>query len=41
VICGPGEPSMAHKTDEYCEVAKIVEAVAIYRTVIGACNAAK
>jgi succinyl-diaminopimelate desuccinylase len=30
VICGPGEPEMAHQTDEYCEVSKIGEAVEIY-----------
>ena len=34
VICGPGEPLMAHKTDEYCEVNKITEAADIYRAVI-------
>lgn len=34
VICGPGEPSMAHKTDEYCEVARITEACQIYRAAI-------
>ncbi|HEV7277385.1 MAG TPA: M20 family metallopeptidase [Devosiaceae bacterium] len=31
VICGPGDPAMAHKTDEYCEVAEIAAAVGIYR----------
>jgi succinyl-diaminopimelate desuccinylase len=30
VILGPGEPSMAHKTDEYCRVPKIEEAVHLY-----------
>lgn len=34
IICGPGSPDMAHKTDEYCEVAKIDEAVKIYRAII-------
>jgi succinyl-diaminopimelate desuccinylase len=34
LICGPGDPAMAHKTDEYCEVAMIEEAVAIYREII-------
>lgn len=34
VILGPGEPTMAHKTDEWCEVAKIGEAVEIYRDLI-------
>lgn len=31
VILGPGEPGMAHKTDEYVAVARLQEAVAIYR----------
>lgn len=31
VILGPGEPTQAHKTDEWCEVAKIEQAVGIYR----------
>lgn len=30
VILGPGEMAMAHKTDEYCEVAKLHQAVEIY-----------
>lgn len=30
VILGPGEPSMAHKTDEYCRVPRIEEAVRLY-----------
>lgn len=34
VILGPGEPHMAHQTDEYCEVARIEEAVAIYEELI-------
>lgn len=34
VICGPGDPALAHKTDEYCEVAAIHEAVAIYRAML-------
>ena len=29
VILGPGEPSMAHQTDEWCSIAKIEEAEAI------------
>ena len=36
VICGPGDPALAHKTDEYCEVAAIHEAVAIYRAILRA-----
>lgn len=30
IILGPGEPEMAHKTDEYCYIYKIEEAVEIY-----------
>ncbi len=34
VIVGPGEPEMAHKTDEYCYVQKIEQAVRIYENII-------
>lgn len=34
LICGPGDPAMAHKTDEYCDVGNIVEAVEIYRRML-------
>lgn len=34
LICGPGDPAMAHKTDEYCAVDAITEAVAIYRAIL-------
>ncbi|MEO9893366.1 M20 family metallopeptidase [Aurantibacter sp.] len=34
VILGPGEPEMAHQTDEYCYVDKIEKAVAIYSEII-------
>jgi succinyl-diaminopimelate desuccinylase len=34
VILGPGPAHMAHQTDEWCEVAKIEEAVDIYRRLI-------
>ena len=30
VILGPGEPEMAHKTDEYCYVSKIEAAAEAY-----------
>jgi len=30
IILGPGEPEMAHKTDEYCLVSKIEQAAEIY-----------
>ncbi len=33
-ILGPGEPKMAHQTDEYCELSRIEEAVEIYGRVI-------
>lgn len=34
VILGPGEPALAHQTDEYCRVGKINEAVEIYSQII-------
>ncbi|MFC1479626.1 M20 family metallopeptidase [Planctomycetota bacterium] len=34
VILGPGTPEMCHKTDEYCLVSKIEEAVHIYTGII-------
>jgi succinyl-diaminopimelate desuccinylase len=34
VILGPGEPHMAHQTDEYCEVARIEQAVDIYQALL-------
>jgi succinyl-diaminopimelate desuccinylase len=30
IILGPGEPTMAHKTDEYCRISKIEEATQAY-----------
>jgi succinyl-diaminopimelate desuccinylase len=30
IIIGPGEPKMAHKTDEFCYISKIEEATEIY-----------
>ncbi len=30
VILGPGEPAMAHKTDEFCHIAKIEQAAEAY-----------
>jgi succinyl-diaminopimelate desuccinylase len=33
LILGPGEPTMAHKTNEYCEVSKIEEAVGLYTAI--------
>ncbi len=34
VILGPGEPEMAHKTDEYCYINKLEEAYRIYKNII-------
>ena len=34
LILGPGEPEMAHQTDEFCVVSRIHEAVEIYTHVI-------
>lgn len=34
VILGPGEPDMAHQTDEYCDIEKIGVAVSIYQHII-------
>jgi succinyl-diaminopimelate desuccinylase len=36
VVIGPGEAAMAHRTDEYCEVSRIVEATTIYRALMQA-----
>lgn len=36
VILGPGEPAMAHQTDEYCHTARIDQAVGIYQSIIEA-----
>ncbi len=33
LIMGPGEPSQAHQTNEYCDVEKIVRSVAFYRAI--------
>lgn len=34
IILGPGEPTMAHKTDEFCYISKIEEAVEIYTKIL-------
>ena len=34
IILGPGEPALAHQTDEYCSIKKIKQSVAIYKSVI-------
>ncbi len=35
VILGPGEPQLAHQTDEYCHVHRIEQAVVANRALIG------
>jgi succinyl-diaminopimelate desuccinylase len=34
VVLGPGEPQMAHQTDEYCSMERIGQAVALYEALI-------
>ncbi len=34
VILGPGEPEMAHQTDEYCEIIKLERSVDLYKRII-------
>lgn len=34
IILGPGEPDMAHKTDEFCYIDKLHRAVSIYQEII-------
>jgi len=34
LILGPGEPSMAHQTDEYCSVIRLEESVLLYQHII-------
>jgi len=34
VILGPGQPEMAHKTDEFCYISKLNESVGIYKEII-------
>lgn len=34
IILGPGQPEMAHQTDEFCYTAKIKEAVGMYKNII-------
>jgi succinyl-diaminopimelate desuccinylase len=34
IILGPGEPSMAHQTDEWCSIDRIEEAEAIFSELI-------
>jgi succinyl-diaminopimelate desuccinylase len=34
IILGPGEPGMAHQTDEYCFIGNIIQSVSIYKNII-------
>ena len=34
IVLGPGEPQMAHQTDEYCSMERIGQAVEIYEKII-------
>ena len=34
IILGPGEPQMAHQTDEYCLIDRVAQAQAVYRDLI-------
>ncbi|CAK9883856.1 MAG: Acetylornithine deacetylase [Candidatus Erwinia impunctatus] len=36
IILGPGEPSQAHQTDEYCELNKLAEGEILYQQIIEA-----
>jgi len=38
IILGPGEPQMAHQTDEYCLVARIREGVTLYGAILAAAS---
>ncbi|WP_369790713.1 M20 family metallopeptidase [Rouxiella sp. WC2420] len=41
VILGPGEPSMAHQTDEYCEVQRLEQCLTIYQRLVRATTTPK
>ena len=34
IILGPGEPGMAHQTDEYCFIENIIQSVSIYKNIL-------
>lgn len=40
LVLGPGEPTLAHQTDEWCSVEKIVQATGIFRRLIADFDAA-
>ena len=33
-LLGPGDTHMAHQTDEYCEVARLPDAVAMFKAIV-------
>src|SRR5690606_23705838 len=35
IILGPGEPQMAHQTDEYCRTERIEQGVQVYEALLG------
>jgi succinyl-diaminopimelate desuccinylase len=35
VILGPGEPTLAHQTDEWCSMGRIEQSVEVFRTLMG------
>jgi succinyl-diaminopimelate desuccinylase len=35
VILGPGEPRLAHQTDEWCSMPRIEQATELFATIIG------
>ena len=38
IILGPGEPGMAHQTDEYCSIKKLEQSVSLYKNIIASYN---
>jgi succinyl-diaminopimelate desuccinylase len=40
VILGPGEPRLAHQTDEWCSMARIDQSVELFRTLMARWNGA-
>ena len=34
VICGPGDPTLAHQPDEHVEIAQVTQAAQVYAAVI-------
>jgi succinyl-diaminopimelate desuccinylase len=34
VILGPGEPALAHQTDEWCSIARMEQSVDLFTTIM-------